>query len=241
VLGLQGLLHVVYPPQCVSCDERVTTDFGLCGTCWRDTPFISGLVCDRCGTPLHGDDTGEAALCDDCLATPRPWKRGRAALVYDANARNMVLALKHGDRLDLARPAASWLMTAAAPILEPDMLVAPVPLHWFRLLRRKYNQAALLSAALAKAAGLSHCPDLLQRSRHTGSQDHKDRLTRMSNMAGAIRAHPSRAHQMQGRHVLIVDDVMTSGATFTAATKACLDAGARAVSVLALARVTRDL
>ena len=236
-MGLQGLLHVIYPPQCVACDERVTSDFGLCGACWRDTPFISGLVCDQCGTPLHGDDTGEAASCDDCLATPRPWTRGRAALVYDANARHMVLALKHGDRVDLARPAASWLMAAAAPILERDMLVAPVPLHWFRLLRRKYNQAALLSGLLAKAAGLDHCPDLLQRSRHTGSQDHKDRATRMSNMDGAIRAHPARRGKMQGRHVLIVDDVMTSGATFAAATNACLAAGASAVSVLALARV----
>ncbi|MES2144318.1 MAG: ComF family protein [Pseudomonadota bacterium] len=239
-MGLQGLLHVVYPPQCVACDERVTTDFGLCGSCWRDTPFISGLVCDQCGTPLPGDDDGNVALCDDCLGTPRPWKRGRAALVYGANARDMVLALKHGDRLDLARPAASWLMSAAAPILEPDMLVAPVPLHWFRLLRRKYNQAALLSAVLARTAGLQHCPDLLQRPRHTGSQDHKDRAARMSNLAGAIRAHPGRAGRMADRHVLIVDDVMTSGATFAAATQACLDAGARAVSVLALARVTRD-
>jgi ComF family protein len=238
-LGLQALLHTVYPPQCVSCDERVTTDFGLCGTCWRDTPFISGLVCDQCGTPLHGDDTGEAALCDDCLATPRPWTRGRAALVYDANARHMVLALKHGDRLDLARPAASWLLAAAAPIVEPGMLVAPVPLHWFRLLRRQYNQAALLSAALAKAAGLAHCPDLLQRARHTGTQDHKDREGRIANIKGAIRAHPGRVAGILGRHVLIVDDVMTSGATLAAATEACLAAGARAVSVLALARVTR--
>ena len=88
---------------------------------------------------------------------------------------------------------------------------------------------------------MQHCPDLLQRSRHTNSQDHKDRVARMSNMAGAIRAHPRRLGQILGRHVLIVDDVMTSGATLTAATKACLDAGARAVSVVALARVTRDL
>ncbi len=239
-MGLQALLHTVYPPQCVACDERVTTDFGLCGACWRDTPFISGLVCDQCGTPLHGDDTGEAAQCDDCLAMHRPWQRGRAALVYAANARHMVLALKHSDRLDLARPAAAWLITAAKPILEPGMLVAPVPLHWFRLLRRQYNQAALLSAAIAKAAGLAHCPDLLLRSRHTGTQDHRDRDGRMANMAGAIRAHPGRANQIVGRHVLIVDDVMTSGATFAAATEACLAAGARAVSVLALARVTRQ-
>jgi ComF family protein len=239
-MGMQALLHVIYPPQCLTCDERVTSDFGLCGTCWRETPFISGLVCDTCGTPLPGDDPGHAVKCDDCLSIPRPWSKGRAALIYDKNARHMVLALKHGDRLDLARPAAAWLLSAAAPILEPGMLVAPVPLHWFRLFRRKCNQAALLSAALAGMAGLAHCPDLLIRARHTGTQDHRDRAARMSNMKGAIRAHPGRSGQIPGRHVLIVDDVMTTGATFAAATEACLAAGARAVSVLSLARVTRQ-
>jgi predicted amidophosphoribosyltransferase len=240
MLGLQALLHVVYPPQCLSCDERVTTDFGLCGTCWRDTPFIAGLVCDQCGTPLLGDDTGEVVLCDDCMTTPRPWQRGRAALVYDGNARNIVLALKHADRLDLARPAADWLEVALRPILEPGMIVAPVPLHWYRLLRRQYNQAALLSAALARKTGLAHCPDLLVRGRYTGTQDHRDRAGRQANMVGAIKAHPGRAAQIQGRHILVVDDVMTSGATFAAATEACMAAGTRAVSVLSLARATRS-
>lgn len=239
-MGLQALLHLVYPPQCLTCDERVTSDFGLCGTCWRDTPFISGLVCDACGTPLPGDDPGYSVQCDDCMASPRPWSRGRSALIYDGNARHLVLALKHGDRLDLALPASTWLLAAAAPILEQGMLVAPVPLHWFRLLRRKCNQAALLSSALAGLAGLAHCPDLLVRARHTGTQDHRDRAGRMRNMAGAIRAHPGRAGQIVGRHVLIVDDVMTSGATFAASTQACLAAGARAVSVLSLARVPRQ-
>lgn len=239
-MGLQALLHLVYPPQCLTCDERVTSDFGLCGTCWRDTPFISGLVCDACGTPLPGDDPGYSVQCDDCMASPRPWSRGRSALIYDGNARHLVLALKHGDRLDLALPASAWLLAAATPILEQGMLVAPVPLHWFRLLRRKCNQAALLSSALAGLAGLAHCPDLLVRARHTGTQDHRDRAGRMRNMAGAIRAHPGRAGQIVGRHVLIVDDVMTSGATFAASTQACLAAGARAVSVLSLARVPRQ-
>jgi predicted amidophosphoribosyltransferase len=238
-MGLQALLHVIYPPQCLTCDARVTTEFGLCGTCWRDTPFVTGLVCDACGAPLPGDDPGHRVLCDDCLATPRPWSRGRAAMIYDANARNMVLALKHGDRLDLVRPAAAWLCAAAAPILEPGMIVAPVPLHWFRLFRRKYNQAALLSSALARRADLAHCPDLLVRTRYTGTQDHRDRDARLRNMAGAIRVHPSRADRIRDRQVLLVDDVMTSGATLMAATKACLDAGARSVSVLSMARVTR--
>ena len=138
--ALQAALHLVYPPQCLVCGALVTSDFGLCGSCWRDTPFISGLVCDLCGVPLPGEETGKAEHCDDCLTIARPWSRGRAALLYKDNARHMVLALKHSDRLDLVRPAATWMLRAAAPILEPGMLVAPVPLHWQRLFRRRYNQ-----------------------------------------------------------------------------------------------------
>ena len=239
-MRLQAALHLLYPPQCLSCDALVTTDFGLCSTCWRDTPFITGLVCDLCGVPLPGEDPGHPVHCDDCLTIARPWTRGRAALLYKDNGRKLVLALKHGDRLDLARPAAGWMARAAAPILRPDMVVAPVPLHWLRLLKRRYNQAALLSGALAKAAGLGHCPDLLIRRRNTHSQEGRDRDGRFANLAGALRVNPARGWQIAGRSVLLVDDVMTSGATLAAATEACLASGASQVSVVVLARVAKD-
>lgn len=239
-MGMQAALHLLYPPHCLTCDAVVTTDFGLCGTCWRETAFISGLVCDKCGTPLPGDDIGAAEYCDDCLTLARPWSQGRAALLYKDNARRMVLALKHGDRLDLARPAARWLLRSAMPILQPGMLVAPIPLHWLRLIKRRYNQAALLSGAVAKMAALEHCPDLLIRRRSTGSQEGRDRDGRFANMAGALSVHPRRIGRVEGRHVLLVDDVMTSGATFAAAAEACIAAGASGVSVLALARVAKD-
>ncbi len=239
-MGMQDLLHVVYPPQCLTCDARVTTDFGLCGECWRDTPFISGLVCHHCGIPLPGEDNDPLALCDECIATARPWSQGRAALLYKENARRITLAFKHGDRLDLTRPAAAWMLRAAAPILLPDMLVAPIPLHWTRLLKRRYNQAALLSRAIARTAGLQHCPDLLIRSRNTYSQEGRGREDRFANMATALTAHPRRAARIEGRHILLVDDVMTSGATFAAAAEACIAQGAIGISVLALARVAKE-
>lgn len=239
-MGLQAALHLVYPPQCLTCDARVTTDFGLCGACWRETPFVAGLVCDHCGVPLPGEDTGKPEYCDDCLTLARPWSQGRAALLYKDNARRIVLALKHGDRLDLARPASQWLHRAAAPMIQPGMIVAPIPLHWLRLIKRRYNQAALLSAAVAKLAGLDHCPDLLIRQRHTGSQEGRSRDARFANMQDALTLHPRRANRVEGRHVLLVDDVMTSGATFAAAAEACLAGGAKAISVLALARVAKD-
>ncbi len=239
-MRLQAALHLIYPPQCLSCDALVTSDFGLCGTCWRDTPFITGLVCDHCGTPLPGQDGEGAVLCDDCLVIARPWTQGRAALLYKDNGRNLVLALKHGDRLDLARPAANWMFRAAKPMLKPGMLVAPVPLHWLRLLKRRYNQAALLSGALARLAHLEHCPDLLIRRRHTGTQDGRDRDGRFTNLVDAIGVHPRRAARIEGRQVLLIDDVMTAGATLAASAEACIAAGAAGISVLVLARVAKD-
>ena len=237
---MQAALHLIYPPQCLSCDARVTTDFGLCGECWRDTPFITGLVCDKCGTPLPGQDTGHPETCDDCLTIARPWSQGRAAMLYRDNARHMVLALKHGDRLDLARPAAAWLLKSAQPLLVPDMLLAPIPLHWLRLIKRRYNQSAVLSAALGRLAHLDHCPDLLIRRRHTPSQEGRSRDARFANLANSLTIHPRRASLAAGRHILLVDDVMTSGATFAAAAEACVAAGASGVSILALARVAKD-
>lgn len=239
-MGMQAALHVIYPPQCLTCDALVTTDFGLCGHCWRETPFITGLVCNQCGVPLPGDDLGQPESCDDCLTIARPWSQGRAALLYKDNARRLVLAFKHGDRLDLARPTAGWMMRAAQPMLVPGMLIAPIPLHWLRLIKRRYNQSALLSAAIAKMAGLDHCPDLLIRTRHTGSQEGRDRDSRFANMTDALAPHPRRENRIAGRHILLVDDVMTSGATFAAAAEACIAAGAIGVSVLALARVAKD-
>lgn len=239
-MGMQAALHLLYPPQCISCGEAVISDFGLCAECWRATHFISGLVCDQCGTPLPGPDRDEQALCDDCLTFARPWERGRAALLYGDNARSLVLALKHGDRMDLARPAAAWMTKVAQPIFKPGMLAVPVPLHWFRLFRRKYNQAALLSKAVAELAGLSQCPDALVRRRPTGTQEGKTRDGRFANLLDAFVVPPRRECAVRARDILLVDDVMTSGATFAAATEALFAAGAQSVSVLSLARVAKE-
>ena len=238
--GFGGAVRLLYPPQCVSCDALVDDPFGLCPACWRDTAFIGGAVCTACGAPVSTPGDEPDLLCEDCVATPRPWVNGRAALAYRDNARRIVLALKHGDRLDLARPAAHWLFRAARPILHPGMLVVPIPLHRMRLWQRRYNQAALLSAGLARLAGLEHCPDALIRARRTGSQENRSRAARFAMLAGAMSAHPGRRGLFMDREVLLVDDVMTSGATFAEAARACHAAGAKRVSVLALARVAKD-
>jgi ComF family protein len=243
-MGLQALggafLHLIYPPQCLTCDTLVADVHGLCGPCFRLTPTITGLVCDLCGTPLPGEDTGRAEHCDDCRMTARPWTQGRSALIYKENARAMVLALKHGDRMELAAAASGWMLRAGRGIIRPDMLVAPIPLHWMRLLYRRYNQSALLSRQLAQLALLDHCPDLLVRPKRTPSLDHRSKDERFTRLSRAISLHPKRGEMARGRHVLLVDDVMTSGATLASATEACLAGGASAVSVLVMARVVKD-
>ena len=236
---LRGAVDLIFPHQCAACGTLVEGGGALCGACWRETPFIAGLVCDGCGVPLPGQDD-EGALCDGCLAHPPAWDRGRAALIYRNVARKLVLGLKHGDRLDLVGPAAKWMAAAGTPLIRPGMVAVPVPVHRWRLVRRRYNQAALLAQAVARRADLKALPDALVRDRATGTQDGKSRDNRFANVAGAFRAAPRRMAALAGREVLLVDDVMTSGATLTGCTEALRQAGAAGVSVLVLARVARD-
>lgn len=237
-VALQSLLRLVYPPACVSCGTFVEEDGALCSTCWRETPFISGPVCECCGVPLPGAEPGE--ICDVCRHRPPGWARGRAALLYRGTARSLILRFKHGDREDLARPLGRLLARAAAPLVAPGMVVVPVPLHWARLVARRFNQAALLAAEIARAHGLAHLPDALERTRRTRPQEGMDRATRLLNQQGSMALRKGRAAGVNGRAVLLVDDVMTTGATLSAAAEALRAGGASEVRVAALARVSRE-
>ena len=188
---------------------------------------------------MHGDlQTGDR--CDDCMSIARPWSQGRAALLYKDRGRTLVLALKHGDRHDIVRPAGRWMARAVRGIVHDDMLVAPVPLHWTRMVRRRYNQSSLIAQAMARELGLPMCADLLKRDRATASLDGKTRDARFGEMQDAISLHSKRAHLMKGRSVLLVDDVMTSGATLAACAEACHKSQASEVCVVTLARVAKD-
>ena len=237
--GIQTLLHAVFPPECLSCRARVASDDGLCGPCWRDTAFISGSVCDGCGVPMRGD-VQDGDRCDDCMSIARPWSHGRAALLYQDRGRALVLALKHGDRHDIVRPAGAWMATVARGIMQSDAIVVPVPLHWSRMVKRRYNQSALIGHAMARELDVPICADLLKRDRATASLDGKSREDRFNELSGAISVNEKRVAQLFGRSVLLVDDVMTSGATLAACADACLAAQARDVCVVTLARVAKD-
>ncbi|MEM8593068.1 MAG: ComF family protein [Pseudomonadota bacterium] len=232
------VLDFIYPHQCVGCGELVQSEHALCGPCWRETPFIDGAICDHCGAPLMGGSPDERDCCDDCLKTPRPWTQGRSALIYVRGARRFVLALKHGGREDNAVTGAGWMAQAGREILSDETLLVPIPLHWIRRVRRRYNQAALLTRELGFKTGCPVMLDALIRPAQTKRLDRLSPKERFKVLEGAIRPNPKR--DISGRHVVLIDDVMTSGATLAVATQAALHGGAARVDVLTLARAVKD-
>jgi ComF family protein len=233
------LVNAIFPPACLSCREETETPMGLCARCWAETGFIAGLVCRICGIPLQGE-AGDDACCDDCASHPPAFSHGRAAVLYQGGGRKLVLALKHGDRMDLAWPLAQWMARAGEDLTAKADLIAPVPLHRWRLLRRRYNQSAELARHVGALAGRPVLPDLLIRQRMTPSQDGLDRAARLQNQSGAFAVNPRFSARIAGKRLLLVDDVLTTGATLSCCAETCLQAGAEQVDVLVLARVAKD-
>ncbi|MEL6914320.1 MAG: ComF family protein [Pseudomonadota bacterium] len=238
MLLAQRAIKLLYPSQCIGCGTAVESDFALCGTCWRDTPFLHGVTCDGCAAPLVGGEPGEVALCDDCLTAPRAWEKGRAALAYDGRARQLVQGLKRNERADIVRAAGRWMAMRARDVIFDDTILVPVPLHWTRLLNRRYNQSALLAQAVSREVERPTHMLALRRVRRTRSLDRLSKADRYEILADAIRP-ASTGRPLEGRAVLLIDDVMTSGATLTAASEAAHEGGARRVDVLTLARAAR--
>ena len=171
------------------------------------------------------------------MTEPPPWTKGCAALIYEGVGRKLVLGLKHGDRFDIAGPAAKWMAQHAIQMHIDAPLICPVPLHPLRHIRRRFNQAALLSKALASELGADHCVDALQRTVHTQNLDGKTRTERFEQLHGAISVKPDNNHLIKDRNILIVDDVMTSGATLSACSEALRQVGAAEIYVCVMARV----
>ncbi|MFL4469341.1 ComF family protein [Tateyamaria armeniaca] len=189
--------------------------------------------------PLPGDVAEDEVHCDACMRAPKPWAHGRAALAYGGMGRKLVLGLKHGDRQEIARPAALWMRASVQSLITDTTLIAPVPLHWLRLAKRRYNQSALIARNLSELTGCDWCADLLVRPIRTESLDGKTRAERHKILDGAIRVNPRRRHRIIGRSILLVDDVMTTGATLAACAQACSASGADQVCVSVLARAVK--
>jgi ComF family protein len=228
------LLNAVLPPQCLACNTVVDTPGHLCGTCFGRFTFITPPHCGVCGLPLDQTVT-EDLICGACVAERPSYGRARAAFVYDSHSRPLVLKLKHGDRTDMAAHLAKWLARAGADVIDPADVIVPVPLHRWRLLMRAYNQSALLARALGRVAGKVVAADALMRTKSTVSQGGLSRTERRRNVAKAFAVH--RPAAVEGKRVLLIDDVLTSGATANACAVTLIHAGATSVDVLALARV----
>lgn len=232
---------MILPPRCPVTGEIVDRPGMVSPAAWAGLRFVSSPHCACCGLPFEvlGETMSGAGdtLCGSCLAEPKLYGRARASLVYDDASRPLILAFKHGDQTQLTVTFAPWLQSASQPLMPDIDLIAPVPLHWLRLLRRRYNQAALLGQQVSKLSGKPCLPDLLIRARNTPTQGHLNAKQRHENVSRAFRFNPKR--QVDGKNILLVDDVYTTGATIEECTRILLANGAQRVDVLTLARVVR--
>ena len=230
----RGLLDLILPHRDFQGGPAQTA--GMAAEPWSRIAFLEEPVCDGCGSPFEYD-RGPGVRCAPCMARPRAFDRARAACLYDESSRDLILKLKHADRTDLSGLMARWLSRAARPLLDETDLVVAVPLHRWRLLRRRYNQAAEIARPLARMHGLPCLPDALVRLRDTETQGGKSAGGRRRNVAGAFAVLPGRREQVAGKRVLLIDDVLTTGATAHACARALKAAGAAAVNVAVIAKV----
>lgn len=231
--------NLIWPPQCPVSFAPVRRHGELSPAAWTGLTFVSAPQCRTCGLPFDYPSAGvdsSGTVCASCLARPPSYDLARAALVYDAVSRDLVLPFKHADRRDMVERFARWMWTSIAAETASDAVVMPVPLHWRRLLKRRYNQAGLLAGAVARLGGRVFDPDSLIRPRPTPSQAGQGARARKRNVAGAF----SLSRSLSGQDVLLVDDVLTTGATVNACARLLKRAGAGQVNVVTLCRVVRE-
>lgn len=237
--GLHGLVGIVYPPTCIACQAATGEAQALCPACWRGIGFIERPYCERLGTPFPVD-LGAGLLSPAAIADPPVFARARAVCRFDGTARELVHRLKYGDRVELSLTLGRMMVQAGRELVADADLVLPVPLHRTRLWRRRFNQAAALARTVSCETGLPLATTALTRIRRTRQQVGLTRAQRAENLQGAFHVSAAMRGSVEGRRILLVDDVLTTGATVNAASRALLRAGASAVDVLTFARVVTD-
>jgi len=234
--ALRFAVDTALPPLCASCREPLGDGAGLCAACWSKLAFIEPPYCARLGIPFVYDP-GPGLLSMEAIANPPAYDRARAAVRYDDIARELVHRLKYGDRLDLAPTMGRWMARAGRELLAGADALVPVPLHWRRLWARRFNQSAALAGIISESSGVPVLHETLRRVRATPQQVGLDKGQRAVNVQGAFKVAAERRADVAGRRLILVDDVLTSGATVDTCARALLRAGAAHVDVLVFARV----
>ena len=230
------LLDTLYPPVCLSCDAPVATADTLCSDCFRSLRPITAPMCPVLGLPFEVS-LGPEARSAEAIADPPPFDRARAAVVYNDVARALVSKLKYGDRPELARFCARLMVQGGHELFGADAVLVPVPLHRNRQFARRYNQSTELARALGKLTGLPVDPLLVSRKKATRQQVGLSGDARRRNVAGAFQTSRDISSRLRGRRVIVVDDVVTTGSTVKAVTRALQAGGAERVDVISFARV----
>lgn len=231
-----GLLDLLYPPLCLSCDKPVANADSLCAECFRALRPITAPLCPVLGLPFEVS-LGPDARSAEAIADPPPFDRARSAVVYNDVARKLVSRLKYGDRPELARFCARLMARAGHELWGDDAVLVPVPLHPTRQFSRRYNQSTELARTLSRMTGVPSDPGLVIRKRKTRQQVGLSGDARQRNVAGAFAVHRDFAVRLKGRRAILVDDVMTTGATVKALTRALRSGGAEHIDVISFARV----
>ncbi|MGH1403466.1 MAG: ComF family protein [Alphaproteobacteria bacterium] len=232
------IVDTVLPPRCPVTGDIVEAQGTISAKAWTGIEFVSSPYCMRCGVPLYTGHQEEECL--KCLDYPPEFDSARTALRYNDVSRDLILGFKHGDKTHIVSSFVPWLTRAGGVLFERADYLIPVPLHPWRLLSRRYNQAAIMSAALSKACGVEDLPSALRRTRSTASQGHLGMQARAKNVRKAFDVAPAYIKRLSGKSVILIDDVYTSGATVNECARVLKENGVSHVYVLTLARVIKE-
>lgn len=233
---LKRIIDLILPPRCLSCGDICLENSKLCPPCWKEIRFISDPQCSICGWPLPYQDS-LGMVCIHCAQKKPLFTMARSVMVYDKASSGIILKLKHGDATYLAPALGEWMWSRSGDLLKDIDYLIPVPLHWFRLFMRRYNQAAILAKVISEKSFLPVRPHLLRRQRFTKSQAHLNRQQRQRNVKKAFYVPSKQISFLQNKKIALVDDVFTTGATINECVRILLKAGCSEVRVITLARV----